>query len=64
MTQDQQFALASRMHEVPHPAINGALSAVLRVENLLGRLIAFPFGTSLLAVLEKPSASAASDHSP
>ena len=37
------------------PGLNAVLLALLRLEGLLGRLVPWPFGTSLLAVAARPS---------
>lgn len=47
-------ALVERTHRVPPPAVNGALDAVLAIEERLARHMTFAWGTSLLAVLQKP----------
>jgi SAM-dependent methyltransferase len=46
--------LVERMHRVPSPLINGALTAVFGAETPLGHWLRFPWGTSALAVLRKP----------
>jgi SAM-dependent methyltransferase len=51
---EQQRELAAKMHAIPHPIVNEALAAVFRAETPLGHLIRFPWGTSLLAVLQRP----------
>ena len=43
-----------KMHAVPPAPINGLLTAAFGLETPLGRLVRFPWGTSLLAVLRKP----------
>jgi SAM-dependent methyltransferase len=53
MTPEQRRALGVRMHEVPNPLVNRILSSIFALENRIGRLIRFPWGTSLLAILEK-----------
>jgi SAM-dependent methyltransferase len=50
----QRHALAVKMHAVPHPLINGLLTAIFGMESPLGHYLRFPWGTSLLAVLQKP----------
>ena len=42
------------MHRVPHPLVNGTLAAAFSAETPLGHAIPFPWGTSLLAVLQRP----------
>ena len=53
-TEDQRRSLAEKMHAIPHPIINGLLEAVFNLETPLGHCIRFPWGTSLLAVLQRP----------
>jgi SAM-dependent methyltransferase len=55
-TEDQRRELAILMHSIPHPIVNGALTAAFGAETPLGHLVRFPWGTSLLAVLERPQA--------
>jgi 2-polyprenyl-3-methyl-5-hydroxy-6-metoxy-1,4-benzoquinol methylase len=47
--------LQARSHRVPHPVINGLLAAMFNMETPLGQVVPFPWGTSILAVLRKPS---------
>lgn len=42
-------------HRVPHPVLNKLLAAIFSVESPLGWYLPFPWGTSLMAVLRKPS---------
>jgi SAM-dependent methyltransferase len=57
-TDSERHALLKRMHEIPHPVVNAALAAAFAAETPLGHLVRFPWGTSLLAVLRRPSAPA------
>jgi SAM-dependent methyltransferase len=54
-TDEQRRELAAKMHAIPHPIINSALSAAFAAETPLGHLVRFPWGTSLLAVLRRPA---------
>jgi SAM-dependent methyltransferase len=51
---EQRRELAERMHSIPHPIINGILTAAFAAETPLGNKIRFPWGTSLLAILRRP----------
>ena len=42
-------------HRVPHPVMNKLLAAIFSLESPLGWYLPFPWGTSLMAVLRKPS---------
>lgn len=53
-SEEERRALAMKMHAVPPAPINGLLTAAFGLETPLGRLVRFPWGTSLLAVLRKP----------
>ena len=55
-TEEERRALATKMHAVPPAPVNGVLAAAFGLETPLGRLVRFPWGTSLLAVLRKPRA--------
>jgi len=55
MTEDEKWALVERTHRVPAAPMNTLLGAVFACETPLGHLVPFPWGTSLLAVLRKPS---------
>ncbi|WP_165064796.1 class I SAM-dependent methyltransferase [Paludisphaera rhizosphaerae] len=55
-TEEERRELATKMHAVPAAPINELLSAAFGLETPLGRLVRFPWGTSLLAVLRKPKA--------
>jgi SAM-dependent methyltransferase len=56
MTEEQRQLLMSRMHRIPPLPINSSLAAIFGCETPLGHLVRFPWGTSLLAVLQKPAA--------
>ena len=55
-TEEQMRAIAEKMHSIPHPIVNATLTAAFLAETPLGHLVRFPWGTSLLAVLERPRA--------
>ena len=44
----------ARMHRVPGPVVNGTLGLVFCCETPLGHYLPFPWGSSVLAVLQKP----------
>jgi 2-polyprenyl-3-methyl-5-hydroxy-6-metoxy-1,4-benzoquinol methylase len=52
-TQEDRWRLVQKMHQVPHPIVNGFLAAVFACETPLGHWLPFPWGTSVLAVLER-----------
>jgi len=49
--------LLARTHAVPLPAINQVLRSIFSLETPLGWHLPFPWGTSVLAVFEKPPAA-------
>jgi SAM-dependent methyltransferase len=51
---ERRYKLATKMHATPHPLVNVLLTAVFGLETPIGHYIRFPWGTSLLAVLQKP----------
>jgi SAM-dependent methyltransferase len=53
-TEDERRSLAIKMHAIPHPTINGLLGTIFNLETPLGHHVRFPWGTSLLAVLQRP----------
>jgi SAM-dependent methyltransferase len=55
MLPDEKLQLFARMHQVPHPVVNRVLTLIFKAETPLGHHVRFPWGTSLLAVLRKPS---------
>jgi 2-polyprenyl-3-methyl-5-hydroxy-6-metoxy-1,4-benzoquinol methylase len=55
MSKDQLWALLRKMHRVPNAAVNTALAGVFGCETPLGHHVSFPWGTSILAVLQKPA---------
>ncbi len=54
LPREQWRELSAKMHRVPSRPVNAALAATFASETPLGHLVHFPWGTSLLAVLEKP----------
>lgn len=46
--------ISKAMHRVPHPVINLTLKALFAAETPSGHYLRFPWGTSILAVLQKP----------
>jgi hypothetical protein len=42
------------MHRVPNPVVNEALGLIFACETPLGHYLPFPWGSSVLAVLQKP----------
>jgi len=54
MSKEQRWALLARMHRVPGPVVNGTLGLVFCCETPLGHYLPFPWGSSVLAVLQKP----------
>jgi SAM-dependent methyltransferase len=55
LSAQERTALANRMHDLPNPLVNEVLSWIFGLENRVGSRVRFPWGTSLLAVLEKDS---------
>ena len=55
LSEEERYQLANKAHEVPSPLVNSALSAVFAAETPLGHWLPFPWGTSILAVFQKPS---------
>lgn len=49
--------LLARTHAVPHPLVNRVLQSIFSLETPLGWHLPFPWGTSVLAVFEKPPAT-------
>jgi len=54
MSREQVQQLLNKMHRVPGPAVNAALGVIFCCETPLGHYLPFPWGSSLLAVLQKP----------
>jgi SAM-dependent methyltransferase len=50
----ETLALLEKLHAIPHPIVNETLAAIFRLETPLGHFVRFPWGTSLLAILQKP----------
>ena len=55
MTAEQIQAHCSRTHRVPAAPINQGLRLIFSLETPLGCWLPFPWGTSVLAALRKPS---------
>jgi SAM-dependent methyltransferase len=64
MTEEQRQSLMSRMHRVPPAPINSLFAGIFGCETPIGHLARFPWGTSLLAVLEKPAAGVSAASAP
>jgi SAM-dependent methyltransferase len=56
MSEEDRRALGSRMHRIPSWPVNESLAAVFGCETPLGHHVRFPWGTSLLAALQKRGA--------
>ncbi len=54
IAEDQLWALVNKMHRVPSKPVNTMLGMVFQCETPLGHHVHFPWGTSVLAVLQKP----------
>jgi SAM-dependent methyltransferase len=54
MSKEKTHELLAKMHRIPTPVINEALSWVFSAETPMGHYLPFPWGTSLLTVLQKP----------
>ncbi|HVX11596.1 MAG TPA: methyltransferase domain-containing protein [Pirellulales bacterium] len=52
-----QASMIAAMHQVPPLLINEAFAALFSLETPLGHWMPFPWGTSILAVLQKPASS-------
>jgi SAM-dependent methyltransferase len=53
MSSVRKSELIAKQHQVPVPLINAVLGAVFAAETPLGHHVRFPWGTSILAVLQK-----------
>jgi SAM-dependent methyltransferase len=53
MSSAQKNELISKQHQVPVPLVNSMLSSIFAAETPLGHHVRFPWGTSILAVLQK-----------
>lgn len=53
LSQETVAALLAAAHRVPWPMINELLYGIFALEASLSRLVVFPWGTSLLAILQK-----------
>lgn len=56
MTTDERLVSAQKGDEVPPWLVNEGLAAIFASETPLGHLVRFPWGTSILAVLQRPGA--------
>ena len=54
MSKEQVRELLTKMHRVPTAVVNGTLGLVFCCETPLGHYLPFPWGSSVLAVLQKP----------
>jgi SAM-dependent methyltransferase len=54
LSAEELWCLQQKLHKVPSPVVNGLLAAVFSCETPLGHYLPFPWGTSVLAVLQKP----------
>ncbi len=55
MSRERVREIMARMHRVPTPIVNAALGLIFSCETPLGHYLPFPWGSSVLAVLQKPS---------
>jgi len=55
LNDEERLRLANRAHAVPSPLVNGVLSMLFAAETPIGQWLPFPWGTSILAVFQKPS---------
>jgi 2-polyprenyl-3-methyl-5-hydroxy-6-metoxy-1,4-benzoquinol methylase len=53
LSQDEVWALVERSHRVPPEPFNTLLRGVFNLETPLGHLLPFPWGTSVVAVLQR-----------
>jgi 2-polyprenyl-3-methyl-5-hydroxy-6-metoxy-1,4-benzoquinol methylase len=54
-TADEKQSLLSKTHRVPNVIVNTVLSAVFAAETPIGKWLRFPWGTSVLVALQKPT---------
>lgn len=54
LSKDEIWSLVERSHRVPSAPLNAVLRGVFSLESPLGHYLRFPWGTSVLAVLQKP----------
>ena len=64
LSREELWNRVERAHRLPSPPVNSLLSAVFTLETPMGHMIRFPWGTSLLAVLQKPADADREDPSP
>jgi len=55
LSDEERQGLLAKTHRIPSPIVNALLGAAFSLETPLGHWYRFPWGTSLLAVLEKRS---------
>jgi SAM-dependent methyltransferase len=54
LSKEELEALLAKMHEVPGTFVNALLAFVFCCETPIGHYLSFPWGTSVLAILQKP----------
>ncbi|MBN1203336.1 MAG: class I SAM-dependent methyltransferase [Myxococcaceae bacterium] len=54
LSKEELWALVERSHRVPASPVNAVLRALFSLETPLGHQVSFPWGTSVLAVMQKP----------
>ncbi|MBV9105100.1 MAG: class I SAM-dependent methyltransferase [Verrucomicrobia bacterium] len=54
MEKDEVLTVLERSHRVPNPKVNALLNLIFGLETPLGLWVPFPWGTSILGVLQKP----------
>lgn len=54
MNTEERKAMTLKLHQVPPRWLNSALAMIFQLETPLGHMVSFPWGTSLLCVLQKP----------
>ncbi len=54
LSKEEVWKLVEKAHRVPAAPVNAALEALFNLETPLGHRLSFPWGTSVLAVLQKP----------
>ena len=57
MSEEQAREVMKRMHRIPGPVVNTILGTIFSCETPVGHYLPFPWGSSILAVLQKPSSS-------
>ena len=56
LTQQQKMELMVRAHRIPASPVNKLLGTIFAAESPLGHYVKFPWGTSILGILQKPGA--------